>query len=405
MPTLGYNDITAITQEDAVQEKLNDLDSEGFSATSWQEGSQALLMVNLVGELQSKLSDVSVYLRDAYIPSAPNCVGPALKAVSSGFYNNPFNPAIAAQHLVTLTCSPTQGPYTINRSDLVCSYVSPDKAVQVTFRNIDGNGVVYPFVLASGASKTFLFEAETAGSQANIGNDLTNTGATTAFTLTTTLAGVTITSHTIYRSGLDEESDERLLARDQLKWSSLSDVELIDDRVKYWALQAAPAVTTIAVDSTNPRGQGTFDVYVAELDSTANPTDVALVQTALDLRTFGRGNTPKTCQVYPAPETPLDIAGLLYFAGVNQTVALQAVTDALLAFVRSAPCGGYSYAPYFSHTIRVEDLAAIMRDAALEAGATKATVALSTPVSDVAVPQFGKVIKGNWSITPVQLNP
>jgi hypothetical protein len=404
LPILGYDDIQPITQEEAVQEKLNDLDSEGFTATSWQEGSQALLMVNLVGELQSNLADVAVYLRDAYIPSSPNCVGPTLKAASSGFYNNPFNPAIPAQHLVTLTCSATQGPYTINRSDLVCSYVSPDAALQLTFRNIDGNSIVYPFVLASGSSATFLFEAETAGAQANVGNNPTNTAPSPVFTLTTTLAGVSIAAHSIYRSGLDEESDERLLERDQLKWSTLSDVELIDDRVKYWALQSAPAITTIAVDSTNPRGAGTFDVYVAELDSTANPTDVALVQTALDLRTFGRSNTPKTCKVYAAPEVALNITGALYFAGIDQTVAIQAATDALLAFVRAAPCGGYSYAPYFSHTIRLEDLTAIMRDAALEAGATKATVVLTNPTSDVAVAQFGKVIRGSWAITPVLLN-
>lgn len=405
MPSLSYGDVNPITQDEAEQQILSDLDAEGLQATSWQEGSMALVQVQLTAEVQSKLADVAVYLRDAYIPGTPNCVGQALRAVSSGFYNNPFNPAITAQHLVTLTCSATQGPYTINVSDIVCSYVSPDKSLQLQFRNVAGNAIMYPVVLASGSSVTLLFECETAGANANIRNDLTNTGATTAFTLVTTLAGVSITSHTIFRSGLDDESDARLLQRDQLKWSTLSSVELIDDRIKYWALQAAPAITTVAVDTTNPRGPATFDVYVAELDSTASPTDVSLVQAALDLRTFGRGNTPKTCQVYAAPEVPIDIAGAVYYAGIDEATLSQAVNTALVTFIRNAPAGGYSFAPYFSHTIRLEDISATIRDAALAAGATKATVALTTPTMDVPVAQFGKVVEGNWALTPIALSP
>lgn len=406
-PELLYSDIVAVSQDSAVQQILNDLDAEGFSATSWQEGSMALLQVNLTGELQSKLADVAVQLKGAFIPSNPTCVSDALTVVSSGFYDNQRNDAVTAQHLVTLTCAATQGPYTINASDLVCSYVSPDGGLQLQFRNVDGSafgaGPAYPATLASGTSLQFLFECETAGANANVGGDATNTGATTTFKLVTTLAGVTITAHSIYRSGMDQESDTRLLQRDQLKWSTLSAVELFDDRVKYWALTAAPAITTVAVDSTNPRGQGTFDVYVAELDSTANQTDVSLVQQALDLRTMGRNAPTKTCMVFPAPEVPIDISGALYYFGIAETLALTAATNALLSFIRAAPAGGYSFLPGAQHVIPREDIAAIMRDAVLEAGATKATVVLSSPTTDIAVAQFGKVIRGNWQITPIQI--
>jgi hypothetical protein len=270
---------------------------------------------------------------------------------------------------------------------------------------VDGNSVVYPYVLASGGSNTFLFEAETAGAQANIASDPTNTGVSTTFTLVTTLAGVTITSHSLYRSGVDQESDERLLERDQLKWAGeLGTLELFDDRVKALALNATSAVTTVGVDSTNPRGQGTFDVYVAELDSTASAEDISQVQLAIDLRTMGRNNSPKTCIVYGAPEVDVDIEGVIYFTGSDAATILTAVEAALLAFIRAAPCGGYSFVPGAQHVIAREDLSAIMRDATFDAGATKATVVLSTPASDIPVASFGKVVRGSWVIRPILSN-
>lgn len=404
MASLNWNDIAPVSTDDAKQQILQDLDDSGFDTTSWQEGSAVLEQVELTAELKSKSADIAVFFKSAFIPSSPDCTGDALAAASSGFYGNTKGAAVNAQHLVTLACAATSGPYTINTGDLVASNVAAD-LTQSTFRNVDGNSVVYPCVLASGTSKTFLFESEVAGQKANVGEDLTNTGSTTAFALVTTLAGVTITSHSIYRSGIDEESDTRLLQRDQLKWAgNLGELQFIDDRVKALAMQAAVAVTTVAVDSTNPRGQGTFDVYVAELDSTASANDVSLVQLRLDLMTFGRNNTPKTCLVYPAPELPLDITGTVYFTGSDVATVQAAVEAGLLDFVRSTPCGGWSYFPGPQHIVARNDIESVIRVAVASVASSKVTVVLSVPAADVSVSLFGKVIRGNWSLTYILTN-
>jgi hypothetical protein len=396
MASVLWNDVVPISVEDAKQAQLVLLDDEGFSATSWQEGSMALLQVELSAEQQSKTADIAVLFKSAFLPSSPDCIGDSLTKTSSGFYDNQRNDPTNAVLAVTLACNATSGPYTINLGDVIIS--SPNGS---TYRNVDGNSIVYPLTFATNSSVTLFFEAEVAGSAANIANAISPDQV--RLVIVTTISGVTITANTVEQSGIDAEPDARLLERDQTKWSSLASVELIDDRVKYWTLKAAPAITTVAVDATNPRGQATFDVYIAELDSAASGADVALVQAELDLRTFGRNNTPKTCQVYAAPIVPLDIAGIVYFTGSDVATVQKAVEDAMLAFIRSTPCGGWSFLPGAQNIVAKEDIASVMREAARSVASSKATVALTNPTTDVPIPMFGKVISGNWSGIVYQL--
>lgn len=397
MPTLRWSDIVPIATDDAKQAQLSKLDDQGFSTTSWQEGSNSLLQVELSADLISQTADIAVFFKSAYMPNAPECRGDTLTRTSSGFFNNQRATAQEAQHLVTLSCIATQGPYTINQSDLVIGYVSADRSVQCTFRNIDGNSVVYPVTLNSGGAVTLLFEAETAGSQANVGTDLTNTGANTTMTLVTTLAGVTITSHSLYQSGTDEERDDRLKLRNSLRWADNGQLQSSDDRVRSLLLSLFPTIQSVAVDSTNPRGAGTFDVYVAGLDDTASDTDVLNAQLQVDLLTFGRNNTPKTAMVKKCPIVEVDLAGVVYFTGSDAATVQTAVEAALVEFLRTVPPGGMSYLPGASNIVAKNDLETVIKNAVVSVADAKCTVVLTTPASDITVLTFGKVIRGDWN--------
>src|SRR5690606_23973021 len=168
--------------------------------------------------------------------------------LSRSRFGNERNPALATQRKLTLACAAGEGPHTIGLGDLVAT-----DADGHTFRNIEGLDIVYPITLASGGTVTLLFEAEIAGAAHNVANGNVNA-------LVTTLAGVTISADVLYRAGQDEESDERLRARNASKVATRA-LEPIRDTIENLALEAAPAVTAVGIDDENPRGAGTFDVY------------------------------------------------------------------------------------------------------------------------------------------------
>lgn len=396
MATLNYDDVVEISEEDAEQSLLNLLDAQGFTATSWQEFSDALAMVHVAAEFRNQASLIAVLLKTILL--ADQSTGTALTQVSQSFFDNPREAAVETQLAVTLTCDSTHGPYSIDVGAQTLTHLLSGS----TYRNIDGLSIVYPVTLSAGSSLTLLFEAEVAGSQANIADAATADQVT--LTMDTSLAGVTITAHSLERSGIDEESDDRLRERDQLRWTDVGAIELFDDRVRYYALKADPAVVSVGVDSTNPRGQGTFDVYIAGLDATASDDDVALVQTALDLRTMGRNNSPKTCVVHKAPEVDLDITGVVYFTGANASDVQTAVEAALLDFTRSVPPGGFSYLPGPSKVVPKNDIETVIRNAATSVASSRATVQLNVPEIDIAFPSFGKAVRGAWSLTYVQIS-
>ncbi len=391
MADLLWEDIKEITPEEAEQDLLNQLDDADLSTSSWQPFSLAPLTVKLSADFRARSSKTAVLLKKSFMPTTATQT--ALTETSRSFYANSRNSPVEAQHLITLSCDASSGPHSIDLGEL--TFVDLDSGS--TFRNVDGNSVVYPFTLNPGATQTFLIEAETAGTGGN--TPTANSVQTVRIALQTTLAGVTITSHVLERSGLDEESDARLSERDQLKWSLLSRFALIDEAVQAEALRVAPAVLSVGVDSTNPRGQGTFDAYCAGLDATSSADDVSAVQSALDRLTMGRKNPMgKTVKVYPAPEVVLDISGDIYITGITAAKAQTAAETALIAFIRSVPPGGFDFTPGPSNVIAKNDIETEIRQAIMAAGATKCTVVLSTPTADVSVTAFGKAIRGSWSL-------
>jgi phage-related baseplate assembly protein len=394
MASLNWNDLVELTEEEGQQDVLSLLEDQGLTATAWQPFSIAPIVTFLGAEIMVRGSKVGVLIKESHHPDT--ATNDALKRVFSGFYNKEHEPAVEAQLLVTLSCLATSGPHSIALGDLVLSNVSGG-----TYRNVEGNGISYPVTLTAGGTQELLFEAEVAGTAANIADALTE--ATVALEMVTTLSGVTITTYTLEQSGQDEESDDRIKERAQLRWSERS-ISKSDDALKQRALDVAPGVVSVAVDSTNPRGPATTDVYIAGLDSTASADEVSAVQIALDLATFGRKATPKTVQVYAAPEVPLGVTGVAHFAGIDTTTASTAVDAALLAFVRATPPGGFDFSPGPSGVVRVNDIETAIKNALTGAGATKATVTLTVPSADVVLSAYDKVVQGTWNITYTVLN-
>lgn len=384
MPDLNYSDVVEISAPQSKQRLLEMLDDVEFIATSWQEGSLSATHVEMTAEVEARLSKIVVFLKKLFMSGT--ATGEALTRTSSGFYDNTRNDAIASQHLVTLSCLASAGPHTIHLGDVVV--VHPDGH---SYRNIEGNSVVYPVVLASGGTQTLLFECETAGAQSNIGNALTPTAVT--LSLDTTLAGTSITAHTLYLAGVDEESDERLDERNTSKWAILAEGELIDDAVEFLALRASASIIHVKVDSTNPRGAGTFDVYIAGLDATASDDDVAKAQVAIQNRFFGATAVPPACQVKKSPTVNVSIAGTVYYTGTASQASVQsAVETALLAFIRATPSGGYDYSPGPRGIIRKNDIESVIRQAVETLTERPATVELTTPSGDIGLSLFDRPI-------------
>src|SRR5690606_5098552 len=221
-------------------------------------------------------------------------------------------------------------------------------------------------------------------------------------------------------------SDERLKARNASKVATRA-LEPIRDTIENLALEAAPAVTAVGIDDENPRGAGTFDVYLAgdlatatqedvdavqaPLDArvsgdlaTATQEDVDAVQAALDARVFGdTSGDPNTRPGYAVAATPLalDITATVYYSPAFEAAAVQAgVEAALLAFVRSIPLGGFDYSSALEDVVPVTEIAAAIKNATVngQQGAVRAVV-IATPSADVEPDPFEKVIPGTWTLT------
>ncbi len=388
MPTLNWTDVVEVTHDEAKQNKLELLDAAGFTATSWQEGDAGLAHVELSAETDVQVSQLAVFLKEAALNDT--ATGESLTRLSRSHYRNERDGSVAAQRRVTLVCAVGSGPHTFDASDLVLAHSDGP-----TYRLIDNGdpGVVFPVTLVGGGIQPdLIFEAEVAGSAANKPDNTVNQ-------LVTTLAGVTVASDVRERDGSDKETDATLRVRNATKWSLLTQYELIDDAVINICLTATQGVTGVVVDSQNPRGAGTFDVYMAGELATASAGDIALAQAAIDARVFGSSATPKTCIVDGAPTVALDLSGTVYYKGSHEPADVELATlVALEEYVKLIPLGGYDFYPGPSNVVPINDIEAEIRKAQVGGRDVSKTVVLSSP-ADLSVLSFGKVVLGTVALT------
>jgi uncharacterized phage protein gp47/JayE len=288
---------------------------------------------------------------------------------------------------ITLACEAGEGPHNIDVGDVVI-----ENSDGITVRNIEGLSVSYPATLSSGGTLQLLFEAETAG-------DAANAAAGSYTTLVTTLAGTTVSEDLIDTLGRDAEKDDRLKARNEAKLAERPQLEPIPLSLQAIALSVAPAVTQLKLDRTNPRGAGTYDLYLAQDGATAGSTEINAVQSAIDARTTGDisgAASTRPGYVQAAPTVALNLTGEVFFDSTQDPAAVQSSVedDELPSFLETIPLGGFDFSPGPSATVPLTNIEATIRGAL-----GVLTVTLTVPSGDLAVTAFGKVIKGAWSLT------
>jgi hypothetical protein len=390
MPILNWSDIVEVTHDEAKQTCLDYLETVGFAATSWQEGSVPLACVELSAEIWSQLSSVAVFLKTMGLNDTAQ--GDALTRYSSSQYDNERNLATNAQRLISLSCSVDAGPHTFNVGDVVIEH--PDGP---TYRNVEDGVNIYPVTLPSGGSvSSLIFEAEIAGEDANKGSNTVNR-------IVTTLAGVTISSDQLLKSGANAESDPRLQQRNKTKWSLLTRYELIRDAVVQLTLSSSKGIQVVEVDDQNPRGAGTFDVWIANALTPAADEDVTAAQTLLDRYIMGSGAPDKPCLVRKALEQQLNITGTVYYKGATTEADMQSATLAALnEFIKTIPLGGFNFFPGPTQVVPKNDIEDVIREVRVADQRVSKTVVLTVPSGDVAVASYAKVTLGVVALTFVR---
>ena len=358
--------LTPKTEEQALDELLAILNGLGFSASSWQPGSKARHIVQVMARLRSSLSNTTLLItKGRYNDTAE---GEWLSLKSRSDFNNERSPAVAAQIRVKFDDNSGAGPFSVSASDLVVK--DQDGA---TYRSIDA------LSLAQNATNVQIrLNAEVPGAGSH----------PSSVALVTQLAGVDIALVEIIRPGSNAEADERLRDRNRSKWSTLSPAAP-GDAYRTWAMEASNSVTRVYVDDLNPRGPGSIDVLIAGV-SGALPSGVATtVQSYINGGVDGIYRRPLSTNllVKNATNYNVTVTGTLYSStSYDLTTIRTTVHNAINEYVSTVAVGGtVLLAELYRRIMAVEGVR---------------NVQLTAPTTDLVV-TAGQVPVGNPSLTSV----
>jgi uncharacterized phage protein gp47/JayE len=366
--------LTPSTEQQSLDTILDILTGLGFTARSWQSGSIARTLVQMVARLHSSASNTTVVLtKGRYNDTA---TGDWLTLLSASHFGNTRIPAVAARIKVRVDDSVNSvGPFTSAIGELVATDTKG-----VSYRNID------PLSLAQGATADLIFEAEIPGL----------VDVQSSVTLSTPLAGTTVTYQSPIRPGANEESDERLRRRNQSKWASLA-YAAPSAAYELWALEASAAVTRVWVDDLNTQGTGRVDVYIAGA-SGALPGAVA---TTVD--NYVRGQIDGVFRlplgvdlhVLTASNETISVTGTIYSQLAADLATIRTRADkAVKDYVSTLPVGGkFLLAEVYRRLMSLEGVANVNITQLQRAGTT-------VPLGDV-VTTTGKVPVGTSSFTSI----
>ncbi len=336
MPIINVSQLVQVTTRDqALAMLIEVLQGYGFESTSWQSGSIQRTLIEMAAEIWSELSGtVASIARGGFNVLA---TGTALTQFSDSVYDNQRIAASPTRGEMVLTETDGGGPYVFAIGDVV----SVESSTGITYRNSTGGN------LNPSSSLTLEWAAEIGGSDANIKPDST-------LSLQTTIAGVEVTNPVIGTTGTwitaygqDEETDARLRLRNQTKWPSQSQARP-EDALIFLALEAtAPngqstGISKALVNSNNPQGPGSVDIYIANDVTPASPAQVANV----DLYMQARRSTSSILRTLAANPLPITIEGTVYYrAGSDLSSVGAAVQTAVEGIIAPLPLEGVEYKP------------------------------------------------------------
>jgi hypothetical protein len=376
-----------VTEDEALDVVLAKLQAAGFNATSWGSTSLQRKFLRWGAFVYSDLTKLVAALADLGFNSTSR--GDALTELSASHYDNTRMPAVATIGPMVLYNSGLVD-HTITVGSVVVAYTQYGTATQRTFRNTTapaGN------LLSAGGTATLTFEAETAGYDWNISSPV---AAPDTLELITALAGVIVSNPSLgatwyTTAGADEESDERLQLRNSTKWATLNAGQSTEDAVINYCLNASSAIERIAIDDPSTTGLYSFTAYIAGATGPVGSSDVAAAAAALAPHFFGTG----TSNVVASAAQTIAPTGDVYFAPEFASAdVITAVTDALTAFLATAPLGGFTYSGGLSHFIRLQELGTAIENAEINGTKCVRAVALTgsdIPVGSYEVPTLGSL--------------
>lgn len=367
--------LSPTTRDEARETIISNLDSVGFAASSWQDGSVQRDIIEIVSVVWADLSSAVKVLASAIFLDLSS--GSLLTGLAKSHYGLERKAAVRARHEIVHTAAPTAGPYTVAIGDLVVAH----EATGHTHRNITGG------TIPAGGTLPLTFEAEVAGASRNAApGELTS--------LVTPLAGVTVNNPAgPTQNGEDEESDASLKVRCKARWPLLA-IELPGDGYAGVALSVA-GVERVDVDATNPGGPNTMDVYVAGSDAAAGALVVNAVQVAID----NRKAPAAIVTVMPAAEQVVNVTATVHVLAAQNTSSKQSeLEDAVEDYLNSLAIGGLVLPPSTSGVLDRDSLIG-----AIKAVSGVVAVAMSVPSADVAIPLHTIAIVGTITITRVSV--
>lgn len=330
--------IKTVTRDEALDTLIELLQGFGFESTSWQSGSIQRSLVEMAAEVWSEVSGTVAFIARGGFNQLAS--GEALTQFSDSAYDNQRIAASATQGEMVLTENDGGGPYII----AVGEVVAVDSTTSQTYRN-DTGGTINP---SPAPGLTLNFSAEVGGTDGNIPplSDLSLQSTIAGVEITNPAIGTTGTWITAY--GIDEESDATLRQRNRSKWPSQSQARP-EDALVFLALEAVDAnggpvgITKVFVDSSNPNGEGSVDIYVANDETTATAQQVSDVNVYMQ----ARRSTSSVLRTFAAPTVNQSVEGTAYFtAGSDESVVGAAVQEAVAALIIALDIEGAQYAPF-----------------------------------------------------------
>lgn len=307
-------------------ELLDFLSAQGFGLTNFLAGSPERTLIEAEAYTLADVYKLAVAItKGGFIDYA---TGDWLDLCAT-FYGLTRKPAVFTEFDLVLSCSASQGPYTIAVGQLWASTGSGK-----IYNNTAGG------LLASGGSLTLRFKADESGSSFNASDGAINR-------LITALPGVTINNPTgsLKVTGANTETDEAFRRRCKLRWAELGG-GATKRAYEFWALTASPAVTqALVLDQTENAGLGGGNGAQGTVDVILWGDGLPIVTELADVQAFIADRKPVTANVsvYSAVAQPVAITATITVRSAFRAAAEATVASNLEALRRSVPIGGVLY--------------------------------------------------------------
>lgn len=374
--------ISPETEDEALSYYLTEMANPevGFPTTSWQSGGVAYTILRIVAKKTVDLVTLVASIAKGGLLDLST--GAWLTLLAKHIFRLDRYPATFAKGKVRLFIAPGFSGQTIQPGQL---WIKTPSGKRYNSRNTT------PVTIATGGSDVRDFQAESPGASYNV-------AVGTALTLVTPLPGLTASFEDLggatwlTTQGADEEKDPELRTRCRSKWATLG-IQKTKDAYVQLAMDT-PGLGTqpnrVYIDTNNPRGPGSIDIWLAGPSGPLPGSDVSLISAYITDRKSPSANL----QISAAIPRPITINGTYYYQGVFSDAPSQAV-DNLTAMINALPLGGKLYRSQAIEEIMDPDGAVDVTNLTINGSSTADLALAANEVATVNV----------ITLTPVVSNP